>query len=281
MTTVSRNYGSQRLAGFIGAMLFYEPSTRTRLSFEAAMHRLGGRVIGTESAGHFSSVTKGETLEDTIRVISGYADVIVLRHNETGAAARAARVSTMPIINAGDGTGEHPTQALLDLFTIRSELPDLHEFNVVMVGDLKHGRTVHSLARLLRWYPVRLIFVAPESLRLPEEIRLELIEAGVNIFETPDLKSVLPHADVVYMTRVQKERFESLDAYDAIKDCYRLDASMLATTKPTLKILHPLPRNQEIAIDVDLDLARAAYFRQANNGLFVRMALLEHLLRGI
>lgn len=156
MIAVSKHHGSQRLSGYIGAMLFYEPSTRTRLSFEAAMHRLGGHVIGTESAGHFSSVTKGETLEDTIRVISGYADVVVLRHNEIGAAARAASVSAKPVINAGDGVGEHPTQALLDLYTIQSELPDLNHLNVVMIGDLKHGRTVHSLARLLRNYPVRL-----------------------------------------------------------------------------------------------------------------------------
>lgn len=280
MIAVSKHHGSQRLSGYIGAMLFYEPSTRTRLSFEAAMHRLGGRVIGTESAGHFSSVTKGETLEDTIRVISGYADVIVLRHNENGAAARAASVSVKPIVNAGDGTGEHPTQALLDLYTIHSELPSWNKLNVVMCGDLKHGRTVHSLARLLCRYPVRLIFVAPESLKLPHEIQQELENAGAETYETTDLQTVLNDADVVYMTRVQKERFANLEAYDAIKDYYRIDASMLPRTKPTLKILHPLPRNQEIAVDVDQDHARAAYFRQADNGLFVRMALLDHLLRG-
>lgn len=280
MIAVSQHHGSQRLSGYIGAMLFYEPSTRTRLSFEAAMHRLGGRVIGTESAGHFSSVTKGETLEDTIRVISGYADVVVLRHNEVGAAARAASVSAKPVINAGDGIGEHPTQALLDLYTIQAELPNFDRLNIVMVGDLKHGRTVHSLARLLCNYPVRLIFVSPDALKLPNEIREELEVAKVHFEETTDLRSILPDADVIYMTRVQKERFASPEAYEEIKDCYRLDAAMLAHTKPTLKILHPLPRNQEIAVDVDADHARAAYFRQADNGLFVRMALLDHLLRG-
>lgn len=284
MRTVAKHFGSQRLSGHIGAMLFYEPSTRTRLSFESAMHRLGGCVITTESAGLFSSAVKGETLEDSIRIVSGLSDVVVLRHNEVGAAARAARVSTKPVINAGDGTGEHPTQALLDLFTIQSECGRVDNLTIAMVGDLKHGRTVHSLARLLRNYLVRLIFVSPESLRLPDNIRDELDEAQVTFSETTDFKSVLASSDVIYMTRVQKERFTNpetdMATFKSVENEYRLNAPMLAGTKPTLKILHPLPRNQEIAVDVDLDLARAAYFRQADNGLFVRMALLDHLLRG-
>jgi aspartate carbamoyltransferase catalytic subunit len=267
-----------RLAGQVMAALFYEPSTRTRLSFEAAMLRLGGQTMGTDNAREFSSAAKGETLEDTIRIVSGYADVIVLRHSEEGAARRAAAVSDVPVINAGDGPGQHPTQALLDLYTIRDELSKVDGVRVAMVGDLANGRTVRSLAYLLsKFKDVKLWFVAPPQVAMRDDLKTHLDEHHVPWVETEDLEAVLPEVDVVYMTRIQKERFTDPAVYDAVKGTYRIDTSALARMRKYAILMHPLPRVDEIAPEVDAD-PRSAYFRQARNGLHVRMALLDRLL---
>ncbi|HXN91842.1 MAG TPA: aspartate carbamoyltransferase [Candidatus Sulfotelmatobacter sp.] len=267
-----------RLAGQVMAALFYEPSTRTRLSFEAAMLRLGGEAMGTDNAREFSSAAKGETLEDTIRIVSGYADVIVLRHNEEGAAKRAAAVSSVPVINAGDGPGQHPTQALLDLYTIRDELSRIDGVRVAMVGDLANGRTVRSLAYLLsKFKDIKLWFVAPPQVAMRDDLKAHLDEHHVPWVETQDLESVLPEVDVVYMTRIQKERFSDPEVYNAVKGVYRIDKSSLALMRKYAILMHPLPRVDEIATEVDDD-PRAAYFRQARNGLHIRMALLDRLL---
>jgi aspartate carbamoyltransferase catalytic subunit len=267
-----------RLAGQVMAALFYEPSTRTRLSFEAAMLRLGGEAMGTDNAREFSSAAKGETLEDTIRIVSGYADVIVLRHNEEGAARRAAAVSSVPVINAGDGPGQHPTQALLDLYTIRDELSRIDGVRVAMVGDLANGRTVRSLAYLLsKFKDIKLWFVAPPQVAMRDDLKSHLDEHHVPWVETQDLESVLPEVDVVYMTRIQKERFGDPETYNAVKGVYRIDKSSLALMRKYAILMHPLPRVDEIATEVDDD-PRAAYFRQARNGLHIRMALLDRLL---
>jgi aspartate carbamoyltransferase catalytic subunit len=267
-----------RLAGQVMAALFYEPSTRTRLSFEAAMLRLGGQTMGTDNAREFSSAAKGETLEDTIRIVSGYADVIVLRHNEEGAARRAAAVSSVPIINAGDGPGQHPTQALLDLYTIRAELAKVDGVHVAMVGDLANGRTVRSLTYLLsKFKDVRVWFVAPPEVAMRDDLKAHLDEHRVPWTETQDLDAVLPEVDVVYMTRIQKERFTDLETYNRVKGVFRIDGEALARMRKYAILMHPLPRVDEIAPEVDDD-PRAAYFRQARNGLQVRMALLEKLL---
>ena len=267
-----------RLAGQVMAALFYEPSTRTRLSFEAAMLRLGGQTMGTDNAREFSSAAKGETLEDTIRIVSGYADVIVLRHSEEGAARRAASVSTVPIVNAGDGPGQHPTQALLDLYTIRAELGRIDGVHVAMVGDLANGRTVRSLSYLLsKFKDIKLWFVAPPQVAMRDDLKSHLDEHHVPWVETQDLDAVLPEVDVVYMTRIQKERFTDPEAYNAVKGVYRIDGESLARMRKYAVLLHPLPRVDEIAPEVDAD-PRAAYFRQARNGLHIRMALLDRIL---
>lgn len=267
-----------RLQGQVMAALFYEPSTRTRLSFEAAMVRLGGQAMGTDNAREFSSAAKGETLEDTIRIVSGYADVIVLRHNEEGAARRAAAVSDVPIINAGDGPGQHPTQALLDLYTIRDELAKIDGVRVAMVGDLANGRTVRSLAYLLSKYrDVKVWFVAPPQVAMRDDLKAHLDEHHVQWVETQDLDAVLPEVDVVYMTRIQKERFTDPAAYEAVKGVYRIDKTSMARMRKYAVLMHPLPRVDEISPEVDDD-PRSAYFRQARNGLHVRMALLDRLL---
>ena len=267
-----------RLSGQVMAALFYEPSTRTRLSFEAAMLRLGGQTMGTDNAREFSSAAKGETLEDTIRIVSGYADVIVLRHREEGAAKRAAAVSDVPIINAGDGPGQHPTQALLDLFTIRAELAKIDGVRVAMVGDLANGRTVRSLTYLLsKFKDIKLWFVAPPQVAMRDDLKSHLDEHGVPWVETEDLNAVLPEVDVVYMTRIQKERFTDPEAYGAVKGIYRMDKSSMALMRKYAILMHPLPRVDEISPEVDED-PRAAYFRQARNGLHIRMALLDKLL---
>jgi aspartate carbamoyltransferase catalytic subunit len=269
---------SGRLNGRVMAALFYEPSTRTRLSFEAAMLRLGGSTMGTDNAREFSSTAKGETLEDTIRIVSGYADVIVLRHNEEGAAKRAAGVSTVPIINAGDGPGQHPTQALLDLYTIRQELGRIDGIRVAMVGDLANGRTVRSLTYLLsKFKDIKVWFVAPPQVAMREDLKDHLTENNVPWIETEDLDAVLPEVDVVYQTRIQKERFADPDAYLALKGIYRIDNRSLGLMRKYAIVMHPLPRVDEIAPEVDSD-PRAAYFRQAHNGLHIRMALLNLLL---
>ncbi|TMF76363.1 MAG: aspartate carbamoyltransferase [Chloroflexi bacterium] len=267
-----------RLAGQVMAALFYEPSTRTRLSFEAAMLRLGGTTMGTDNAREFSSASKGETLEDTIRIVSGYADVIVLRHNEEGAARRAAAVSTVPIINAGDGPGQHPTQALLDLYTIRDELGRIDTVRVAMVGDLANGRTVRSLTYLLsKFKEIKFWFVAPPQVAMHDDLKTHLDEHQLPWVETQDLDAVLPEVDVVYMTRIQKERFTDPETYNAVKGVYRIDRRSMALMRKYAILMHPLPRVDEIAPEVDED-PRAAYFRQARNGLHVRMALLDRLL---
>ncbi len=264
----------------IMATLFYEPSTRTRFSFETAMHRLGGRVISTENAAEFSSVAKGETLEDTIRIMNGYADVIVLRHNEEGAAKRAAAVSRVPLINAGDGVGQHPTQALLDLYTIRNEIGAIDGLRIAMVGDLAQGRTVRSLAYLLsKFRDVKMYFVAPPVLKMKEDILAHLRKYNVWYAEESTLEKVLPQVDVVYQTRVQKERFgDRIAEYEQCRGVYVISKEYLRLLKPNAIIMHPLPRLDEITMDVDQD-PRAAYFRQAQNGLYVRMALLTLVLK--
>ena len=269
---------SAPLAGLTLATIFYEPSTRTRLSFETAMHRLGGNVISTENAREFSSAIKGETVEDTIRIVNGYADAIVIRHYEQGAAHRAASVSGVPILNAGDGPGEHPTQALLDLYTIGHELGRIDNLKVALVGDLRFGRTARSLARMLKLTSgAEIVFVSPPAVPMGQDVRQELTEAGIPFHDEPDLDAVLPHVDVVYQTRVQKERFPTPQEYDAVRGQYVIDADSLSLLAPGAIVLHPLPRVDEITTDVDSD-PRAAYFRQAQNGVYVRMALLEHVL---
>ncbi|PYU92661.1 MAG: aspartate carbamoyltransferase [Acidobacteria bacterium] len=261
------------------ATLFYEPSTRTRFSFETAMHRLGGRVISTENAAEFSSVAKGETLEDTIRIMNAYSDVIVLRHQEVGAAKRAAAVSRIPVINAGDGVGQHPTQALLDLYTIRKEIGAIEGLRIAMVGDLAQGRTVRSLAYLLSKYrDVKIHFVAPPLLKMKQDILDHLREHHVWFTEETELEKVLPEVDVVYQTRIQKERFGDRSAdYERCRGVYVINQASLRLMKPNAIVMHPLPRLDEITMEVDED-PRAAYFRQAQNGLYVRMALLTMAL---
>lgn len=271
--------GSKLLDGMIMASLFYEESTRTRFSFESAMHRLGGSVISTENARQFSSVSKGETLEDTIRILNGYADVIVMRHYESGAARRAADVSRVPIINAGDGTGQHPTQAFLDLYTIEKELGGIDGIRIAVVGDLANGRTVRSLCYLLTKYrDVRIYLVAPEVVRMREDIKEYLARNDVRFVEETDLRAIAPEVDVLYQTRIQKERFgDRTEDYLAARGVYIVDRELLSRMKPNSIVMHPLPRVDEIAVEVDAD-PRAAYFRQAQNGLHIRMALLAACL---
>ena len=270
----------QRLAGRIMATLFYEPSTRTRLSFESAMLRLGGGVIGTEAAHQFSSAYKGETLEDTIRMAAGYADVIVLRHDTAGAARRAASVSDVPVINAGDGPGEHPTQALLDLYTIATELGSVEGRHLVLCGDLRFGRTARSLALLAALYPgVRVTFVAPQVVTIGTDILDALAQRDVPTHVTQTLADVLDDVDVIYQTRIQRERFDNPGDYEAARGSIRIDAEIMRRLPSTAIVMHPLPRVDEIATEVDAD-PRAAYFRQARHGVAVRMALLEMLLAG-
>jgi aspartate carbamoyltransferase catalytic subunit len=265
------------LEGSIMGTVFYEASTRTRFSFEAAMLRLGGQVITTENAAQFSSATKGESLADSIRTMGCYLDLIVLRHFTEGAATIAAKASSVPIINGGDGSGEHPTQALLDLFTIQEERGDLSQQHVVFVGDLKHGRTVHSLARLLGMYNTTLSFVSPESLCLPDALFHGLSYAGCTIQDRRRLEDVIGDADVIYMTRVQKERLaEATDVATDGSD-YALTEALVKYLNPHAIVMHPFPRNSEIPTWFDAD-PRAAYFRQIQNGLYIRMALLEELL---
>ncbi|MFC4768431.1 aspartate carbamoyltransferase [Effusibacillus consociatus] len=274
MEQVARSGGSHLLTGKVMASLFFEPSTRTRFSFESAMTRLGGHVISTENASQFSSAIKGETLEDSIRVISSYADVIVMRHNEIGAAARAAKVSGVPILNAGDGAGEHPTQALLDLYTIQKELGSIDGISIAMVGDLTYGRTVHSLAYVLaNFRDVTIWFTAPENTPIPQTVKDYLDEKGIRYHEESDLRHVAERVDVLYQTRVQKERFPSQEEYEKAAGRYIVDRALLDRMKKTSIVMHPLPRAGEITPDCDED-PRAAYFRQAENGVYLRMALL-------
>ncbi len=262
------------LSGKILANLFYEPSTRTRLSFEVAMKRLGGEVINVSSP-ETTSAAKGENLVDTIRIVSSYCDIIALRHPKEGASRMATSFSAVPIINAGDGAGHHPTQTLLDLYTIQQEQL-LDSLRIALIGDLKYGRTVHSLAYALSLYGAKLFFISPEALRMPEEIKMDLIEAGVDIFESTDLRDVIKEVDVLYMTRIQRERFPDPTEYNKVAGTYRITTGLLAEN-PHAVIMHPLPKLDEIAADVD-ETANARYFTQAFYGIPVRMAVLSILL---
>ena len=265
--------------------LFYEPSTRTRFSFEAAMIRLGGQVLSTENAEQFSSAAKGEILEDTIRVVSEYSDVIVLRHSEEGSAERAAKVSSVPIINAGDGAGQHPTQSLIDLYTIQQECGTIDGKTIALIGDLDHSRTIHSLAYMLTKYDVSHIYlVAPKAVQMKPELIQHFDKHNVSWSTSTRLKDVAADVDVFYQTRLQTERFKmSFELHQDYKQNahrYKIDSSVLDLMKPEARILHPLPRLEEIAMEVDSD-PRASYFRQAQNGLYIRMALLLKVLNNI
>ena len=262
----------RNMEGQVVASLFFEPSTRTRLSFETAINRLSARVITVANAAS-SSVSKGETLADTIRTVDGYVDVIVIRHPMKGSAKIAADNASHPVINGGDGTGQHPTQALLDLYTIRKEKGILGGHTVTFLGDLKNGRTVHSLGYFMNLCKNKMIFVSPKSLKMPAEITEDLRSRGAEIEETEDVGKTLSVSDIVYVTRVQKERFESPEDYEKVKDVYVLNREMINRAKEGITVLHPLPRVDEISTDVD-DYEGAAYFRQAHNGLYIRMALL-------
>jgi aspartate carbamoyltransferase catalytic subunit len=268
------------LKGKILATLFYEPSTRTRLSFESAMMKLGGKVISTENAKEFSSAIKGESLADTIRIVGAYCDCIVIRHSETGAAFEASKVSKVPIINAGDGKGQHPTQALLDVYTIFREFGRLDNLKIAMVGDLASGRTVRSLCYLLgKFNDNEIIFVSPENLRMSEDIKEYLSKKGIPFKEEFDLNKVLPEVDVIYMTRIQKERISQED-YEKAKGKYVINEENFNLIKKESIIMHPLPHVEEIELPIEIEEKdkRVAYFRQAENGLFIRMALLDFIL---
>jgi len=262
----------------IMASLFYEPSTRTRFSFESAMARLGGSILTTENAKEFSSASKGETLYDSTSVMCGYADLIVMRHNEPGSAKMAAEVSSVPVINAGDGSGQHPTQALLDLYTIKDNFSTIDGLTFAMVGDLKYGRTVRSLSYLLTKYDhIKIYYVSPLVCKMDEDIKDYLTKYKVEWEEVDSLEKVLPLVDCVYMTRIQKERFHNLKDYESAAGKYILDKENIRLMKQKSIIMHPLPRVDEIAQEVDND-PRAQYFNQAKNGLYIRMALLYLLL---
>ncbi len=266
------------LAGRILATLFYEPSSRTRLSFESAMLRLGGEIISTENAREFSSALKGETVEDTVRIVGGYADGIVIRHYEQGAAARAAGVSPVPVINGGDGPGEHPTQALLDLYTIHHELGTFDGLTIALVGDLRYGRAVRSLALLLGMSEgTKLIFVSPAAVPMGDDVKQSLDAHGVAWRDETSLPEAVAESDVVYQTRIQRERFATPEEARAAEGHYIITPDTMRSMKRDAILLHPLPRVAEISPEVDAD-PRAAYFRQARNGVFVRMALLNELL---
>jgi aspartate carbamoyltransferase catalytic subunit len=267
---------SKLLAGKILSTLFYEPSTRTRLSFESAMARLGGTSITVADVGA-SSVAKGESLADTIRTVEKYADIIVLRHPQEGSAQWAAEVAEVPIVNAGDGAGRHPTQTLLDLSTIRRSQGRLDNLNIAVLGDLRFGRTVHSLSYAITRFTNRIYCISPPGLELPDEIVMDLREQGNEVIQTTDLQGILPELDVLYVTRIQKERFPTPSDYEKVKGIYRIDKSMVKDVKPNLDILHPLPRVDEIAPEVD-ETPFARYFTQMFHGVLVRMAILAMLL---
>ena len=267
--------GSRDLTGKIMATLFFEPSTRTRLSFESAMYRFGGNCIGFAEP-KMASVEKGENLADTIRVVENYADVLVIRHPLEGAARLAAEFASIPVINAGTGAEEHPTQAMLDLYTIRKELGKINGLSIALVGDLRYGRTVHSLAYALSLYDIKLHLVSPSLLRMKKEV-LEEVSQRVKVQESEDLSKIIPDLDVIYVTRIQKERFGSLEDYEKVRGVYRLTANDFSTAKKQMIVMHPLPRVDEIAYDVD-GTPHAKYFRQVWYGLLVRMSLIGLVL---
>ncbi len=259
------------LKGKVVASLFFEPSTRTRLSFETAINRLGGKVVGFSDASTTSS-TKGETLKDTITMVSGYADLIVMRHPLDGAARYASEVSCVPVVNAGDGSNQHPTQTMLDLYSIKKTQGTLVNLNIYMVGDLKYGRTVHSLLMAMSHFNPTFTFIAPDELKMPQEYKNFCDRNGIKYQEKSELTDI-SDADILYMTRVQRERFQDLVEYEKVKNVYTLKNKMLDDTKPNLRVLHPLPRVNEIDIDVD-DNEKAYYFQQAKNGVFARQAVI-------
>ena len=264
------------LDGKVVATLFFEPSTRTRLSFETAANRLGARVIGFSDPKATSS-SKGETLKDTIKMVSNYADIIVMRHYLEGAARYASEVTTVPIVNAGDGANQHPSQTMLDLYSIYKTQGTLENLNIYLVGDLKYGRTVHSLLMAMRHFNPTFHFIAPEELKMPEEYKIFCRKCGIPYEETADLAGNFDDADILYITRVQKERFLDLIEFERVKNVYTLKNSMLENTKPNLKIMHPLPRVNEIDQDVD-ENDKAYYFQQAQNGLYVRQAIMSKVI---
>jgi aspartate carbamoyltransferase catalytic subunit len=264
------------LEGKVIATLFFEPSTRTRLSFESAINKLGGKIVGFSDSAS-SSVSKGETLHDTIKMVSSYCDLIVMRHPIEGSARFASEVASVPVINAGDGANQHPTQTMLDLYSIRKTQGRLDDLNIFMVGDLKYGRTVHSLMMAMSRWNTTFNFIAPEELKMPDEFKLYLDNLGLKYYEHSDFTDIISKADIIYMTRVQKERFSDPMEYEKVKNVYVLRNSMLENTKPNMRILHPLPRVNEIHTDVDSN-PKAYYFEQALNGVYTRQAILCTLL---
>lgn len=272
-----QNPNSKILDGKVVATLFFEPSTRTRLSFETAVNRLGGRVIGFSDA-NSTSTSKGETLKDTIKMVANYVDLIVMRHHIEGAARYATEVTDVPIINAGDGANQHPSQTMLDLYSIYKTQGTLQDLTITMVGDLKYGRTVHSLLMAMQYFNPTFNFIAADELRMPVEYRNFCDEKGIKYTESSDFSSdIINSSDIIYMTRVQRERFSDILEYERVKDRYTLRNSMLDNSKPNLKILHPLPRVNEIDRDVD-DNPKAYYFEQARNGLYARQAIITRAL---
>ncbi len=267
-----KNPDQNLLQGKVVASLFFEPSTRTRLSFDSAVKRLGGKVIGFSDADS-SSVTKGETLYDTIRIVSNYCDLIVIRHPLEGSARYASEVASVPVINAGDGANQHPTQTLLDMYSINKTQGTLDNLNIFLVGDLKYGRTVHSLLMAMSKFNTTFNFISPDELKMPDEYKLYLDKLGLKYFEHKDFSDIISHADIIYMTRVQKERFSDIMEYERTKNAYVLRNEMLKKTKDNMKILHPLPRVNEIHTDVDIN-KKAYYFTQALNGVYTRQAII-------
>ena len=271
-----QNRSQKILDGKVIACIFFEPSTRTRLSFETAVNRLGAKVIGFSDATN-TSVSKGETLKDTIKMVSNYVDMIIMRHPLEGSSRYASEVASVPVVNAGDGANQHPSQTLLDLYSIQKTQGTLENLTINMVGDLKYGRTTHSLLQAMSHFNPSFIFTAPDELKMPAEYKDFLTEKGIGFTETTSLEEHLDGCDILYMTRVQQERFTDPMEYEKVKDVYRLEASMLGNVKKNMKILHPLPRVGEIDQDVD-DTPYAYYFKQAENGLYVRMAIIAYLL---
>ncbi|MBS0010896.1 MAG: aspartate carbamoyltransferase [Bacteroidales bacterium] len=264
------------LEGKVIATLFFEPSTRTRLSFESAISRLGGKIVGFTDASS-SSVTKGETLNDTIRTVNNYCDMIVMRHPIEGSARFASEIADVPVVNAGDGANQHPTQTMLDLYSIRKTQGSLDNLNIFLVGDLKYGRTVHSLLMAMSRWNTTFNFISPEELKMPLEYKLYLDRLGLKYYEHSDFTDIINEADIIYMTRVQKERFSDPMEYEKVKNVYVLRNNMLNNTKKTMKVLHPLPRVNEIHPDVDMN-AKSYYFQQALNGVYTRQAIITRLL---
>ncbi len=270
------NPNEQPLNGKVIASLFFEPSTRTRLSFESAVNYLGGRVIGFSESTN-TSASKGETFHDTIRTVTNYCDMIIMRHPVAGTPLHASQVATVPIVNAGDGANQHPSQTLLDLYSILKTQGTLDGIKIMMVGDLKFGRTVHSLTQALSLFGAEFIYVSPDELNMPEKYLKELDEAGIKYSETKDFMEHINDVDIIYMTRVQRERFDDIEEYERVKDAYILKADMLSGCKDNMKVLHPLPRVNEIDTDVD-NTPYAYYFEQTRNGLFTRMAIISYLM---